>query len=358
MAALFEPLTIRGVTMRNRVALSPMCMYSCEDCDGMASDWHVVHLGTRASGGCGLVMSEATAVVPEGRISPQDLGIWSDDHIPGLKKVTDFVRTQGAVSAIQLAHAGRKSGTYRPWSEVRGFVPVEDGGWEKKDAPSAVAFREGSPVPHEMTVGEIRDLVDAFVEAARRSDEAGFDVVELHSAHGYWMHQFLSPISNLRTDEYGGNWEGRTRMHHEMVEGVRGVWPEEKPLFMRFSVTDWVEGAWSPEDSVRLASSLKKIGLDLVDCSSGGSTMDAEIPVGPGYQVHLAEAVKDGGILTGAVGQITEAKQAEEIVANGRADVVFLGRELLREPYWANKAAVELGVDPAWPNQYEWAVSR
>lgn len=348
---------MRGVGVRNRLGVSPMCMYSCEGCDGMASDWHLVHLGARASGGFGLVMTEATAVVPEGRISPQDLGIWSDDHVPGLKRVTDFLRSQGAVSAIQLAHAGKKSGTYRPWSEVRGYVPVADGGWENRMSPSSVAFREGAPVPVEMTVEEIRGLVESFVRATERSLAAGFDVVELHSAHGYLLHQFLSPISNRRTDGYGGDFAGRTRLHHELVEGVRGVWPAERPLWMRLSVTDWVEDGWQVSDSVELAKSLKGLGVDLFDCSSGGSTADAAIPVGPGYQVPLAEAVKQGaGVLTAAVGQITTPEQAEEIVAMGKADMVMLGREALRSPYWPNMAAQAAGAEAAWPDQYRWAV--
>ena len=354
---LFEPLTIRDVTLPNRVALSPMCMYSCENLDGMANDWHVVHLGSRASGGCGLVMTEATAVEPEGRISPQDLGIWSDDHVAPLKKVTDFIRSQGSVSAIQLAHAGRKAGTYRPWSEARGFIDEEDGGWSNKKAPSEVVFKEGNPVPHAMSVGEIRDLIQQFVRATERSNAAGFDVVELHSAHGYLMHQFLSPLSNHRTDEYGGDFAGRTRLHHELVEAVRAVWPAGKPLFMRLSVTDWVDGGWSTSDSGQLAKSLASLGVDLIDCSSGGTTPDAKIPVGPGYQVHLAEAVKvDSGLPVGAVGQITDVDQAEEILTSGQADVVFLGRELLRNPYWVQDAARAKGVDYPWPNQYAWAV--
>lgn len=303
------------------------------------------------------MMTEATAVVPEGRISPEDLGIWSDAHAEALRPVTEFIRTQGAISAIQLAHAGRKAGTYRPWSPIRGFVPLEDGGWAEKMAPSAVAFREGAPLPVEMTRSEIHQLVVNFTRAAERSLSAGFDVVEQHSAHGYLLHQFLSPISNRREDEYGGDWAGRTRLHHELVEAVRGALPEQCPLFMRISATDWVDGAWSLEDTLALARSLGGLGLDLMDCSSGGSTPDASIPVGPGYQVSFAEAVRNkAGVLSGAVGGITEATQADEIIAKGRADLVFLGRELLREPYWAQKAAVELGVEPPWPDQYRWAV--
>lgn len=356
---IFEGLEIRGVTLRNRVGMSPMCMYSCEGRDGVANEWHLVHYGTRASGGCGIVVLEATAVVPEGRISPQDLGIWSDDHVPGLKEVSDFVKSQGAASAIQLAHAGRKAGTYRPWSAVRGYIPVEDGGWENRMAPSAVPFGEGNPVPQELTREEIRGVIAAFTEGARRADAAGFDVVELHAAHGYLLHQFLSPISNKRADEYGGGFLGRTRVLHETVEAVRGVWPEEKPLFVRLSVTDWVEEGWTPEESARLAKSLRGLGVDLIDCSSGGATPDARVPTGPGYQVSLAEGVRrDGEILTGAVGLITEVDQAEEILQSGKADLVFLGRELLRNPYWVRDAGRAKGVVQEWPVQYGWALNR
>ncbi|MCB0825882.1 MAG: NADH:flavin oxidoreductase/NADH oxidase [Armatimonadetes bacterium] len=354
MSQLFSPLTIRGSTLRNRIALSPMCTYSSED--GFASDWHLVHLGTRASGGCGIVMCEATAVHPDGRISPQDLGIWKDEHIPGLRRVTDFIRSQGAASAIQLAHAGRKAGTYRPWSEVRGFIPIEDGGWERI-GPSPIPFRDGAPTPVEMTQQDLSDFIEDFVAAIRRSDEAGFDVVEIHSAHGYLLHQFLSPISNHRSDAYGGDFKGCTRLHHELVEAVRHAWPETKPLFIRISATDWVDGGWTIEESIELAKSLKSLGVDLMDCSSGGSTPDAQIPVGPGYQVPFAERIsREAGILSGAVGMITEPKQAEEIVSSGQADLVFLGRELLRNPYWAHIAAQELGARPNWPNQYAWSV--
>lgn len=332
-------------------------MYSCEQCDGMASDWHVAHLGSRASGGCGLVMTEAAAVEARGRISPQDLGIWSDDHIPGLRRVSDFIKSQGAVSAIQLAHAGRKAGTYRPWSKTRGFVPLEDGGWNDRIAPSPIAFREGAPVPQEITQADLQHVLQSFVSAAERANEAGFDVIELHSAHGYLLHQFLSPISNQRTDGYGGSFENRIRFHVELVRAVREVWPEEKPLFMRISATDWVEGGWDVRESVELCKVLAPLGLDFVDCSSGGSTPDAQIPTGPGYQVPLAAEIKsNSGMPTGAVGQITQPKQAEEIIASQSADLVFLGRELLRNPYWPQKAATELGTDLKWPDQYGWAV--
>lgn len=356
---LFSPLTIRDLTLRNRVAVSPMCMYSCEANDGMASDWHLVHLGSRASGGAGLVMAEATAIEPEGRISPQDLGIWNETQVPPLKRVTDFIRSQGAASAIQLAHAGRKAGTYRPWSETRGFIAEADGGWTNKKAPSTLPFRDSDPVPHEMTKGEILDLIDSFVAATERSLVAGFDIVEIHSAHGYLLHQFLSPISNQRTDEYGGDFTNRTRLHRDLISAVRSVWPYSRPLFIRFSATDWVDGGWTIEESIKLAAMLKEFGVDLIDCSSGGSTADAEIPYGPGYQVHLAEQIRSGAdILTGAVGAITTADQANKIVQSNQADLVFIGREMLRNAYWANHAAKELDENCHWPNQYDWAVNR
>lgn len=351
---LFSPLAIRDLTLRNRVAVSPMCMYSCEACDGVAGDWHLVHLGSRASGGAGLVVFEATAVEPEGRISPQDLGIWSDDHVAGLKRVTDFVRSQGAASAIQLAHAGRKAGTYRPWSEARGWIAAADGGWVPK-GPSSLAFKDGAPIPHELSRGEILDVIELFVDGAERALAAGFDVVELHSAHGYLLHSFLSPLSNVRSDEYGGSFEGRTRMLVETVEAVRSVWPEGRPLFVRLSCTDWVDGGWTIDDSVQLAKILGALGVDLVDCSSGGSVASAEIPVRPGYQVEFAERIRrEAGVMTGAVGLITEAGQGDEIVKKSRADLVLLGREMLRDAYWANHAAVELEVKPKWPDQYDW----
>ncbi|MCW5940069.1 MAG: NADH:flavin oxidoreductase/NADH oxidase [Fimbriimonadaceae bacterium] len=357
MAALFEPLSLRGTTLRNRVALSPMCTYSCEACDGLATDWHVVHLGARAVGGCGLVMAEATAVTADGRISPQDLGIWSDDHVGPLARVAEAVRALGAVPAIQLAHAGRKAGTHRPWSPVRGYLPPGDGpgSWPfERLGPSPVPFREGAPSPVSVDPGQV---VEWFVASTRRALAAGFEVVELHSAHGYLLHQFLSPLSNQRTDGYGGSFEGRTRLHRELVTAVREVWPDDRPLFMRVSATDWAEGGWTPDETVELARVLRPLGLDLMDCSSGGTLPDAVVPVGPGYQVEFAERVRrETGMSTGAVGLITEPAQAEAIVAEGRADLVFLGREMLRDPHWALRAARELGADPPWPSQYAWAV--
>ncbi|MFM9873182.1 MAG: NADH:flavin oxidoreductase/NADH oxidase [Fimbriimonadaceae bacterium] len=352
MSELFQPLTLRGITIRNRIALSPMCMYSCENQDGLPTDWHLPHLASRAAGGTGLVMTEATAIHPSGVISPQDLGIYTDEHVTRLKQITDTLHSLGATSAIQLAHAGRKSGTFRPWSETRGYISD----WpHPRNAPSPIPFREDTPVPTELSKTEIQSLIQQFTEATRRADEAGFQVIELHSAHGYLLHQFLSPLSNKRTDEYGGSFENRTRFHHELFEAVRPALNTDKPLMMRISATDWVEGGWTIEDSINLCKSLKPLGLDFVDCSSGGTVMNANIPTGPGYQVHLAEAIKLGAqIPTGAVGSITSPHQAEAIIAGGRADMVFIGREMLRNPYWANDAALALNEKPSRPPQYAW----
>ncbi|MGE0001926.1 MAG: NADH:flavin oxidoreductase/NADH oxidase [Fimbriimonadaceae bacterium] len=359
MASMFDPLTIRGLTLRNRIALAPMCMYSCEDCDGLAAPWHLVHLGARASGGAGLVMTEAAAIAPNGRISPQDLGIWSDAHAEALKPVAEFVQSQGAAAGVQLAHAGRKAGTYRPWSPVRGTVPLADGGWSDQIAPTGKAFKEGMNFPHEMSVSEIEDVVATFGACAQRAMGAGFSLVEIHAAHGYLVHQFLSPLSNERTDAYGGSFEGRTRFLRDIVSEVRRSVPHDAPVFVRISATDWAAGGWTIKDSVALCRLLAQLGVDLVDCSSGGATPDAEIPVGPGYQVELARRVRsEADVLTGAVGQITEAAQANEVVSSGSADLVFLGRQLLRDPYWPLHAASEIGAPPPWPDQYGWAVAR
>ncbi len=346
---LFESIGLRGVTLRNRIGVSPMCQYSSED--GFANDWHLVHLGRFATGGAGLVISEATAVVPEGRISPQDLGIWDDAHVDGLARITRFLREHGAVAGIQLAHAGRKASTRRPW-EGSGAVPPESGGWEVV-APSAVAFSETYPQPRELTEEGIRGVVDAFRTAAARALEAGFEVAEVHAAHGYLLHQFLSPLSNRRTDRYGGEFENRIRLTLEVVDAVREVWPERLPLFVRISATDWVEGGWTPDESVELARRLKDHGVDLVDCSTGGLVPGAKIPVAPGYQVPFAERIrKEAGIATAAVGLITEPEQADRIVRDGHADMVLLARELLRQPHWPLLAAHRLGVDVDWPPQY------
>jgi len=352
MSSLFTPIRLRDVVLRNRIGVSPMCQYS--SIDGFANDWHLVHLGGLAVGGAGLVLSEATAVEPEGRISPQDLGIWDDAHVPFLRRITDFVHAQGAVAGIQLAHAGRKASTRRPW-EGRGAVPPEAGGWTEVWAPSAIPFSESYPMPRGLDEAGIRRVVDAFRSAARRALDAGFRVVEVHAAHGYLLHEFLSPLSNRRTDRYGGSFEGRTRFPLEVVAAVREVWPERLPLLVRISATDWVDGGWDIEQSIEFARILEEgSGVDVIDCSSGGLVPGARIPVGPGYQVGFAERIRrEADVRTAAVGLITEPEQADEIVREGRADLVFLARELLRQPHWPLLAAARLGVDVAWPPQYE-----
>ena len=347
MSRLFEPLTLRGVTSRNRIWVAPMCQYS--SVEGMPDDWHLVHLGARAVGGAGLVMTEAAAVSPEGRISPSDAGIWNDEQAAAWARVTRFVRSQGALAGIQLAHAGRKASTRRPW-EGRGVVPPEEGGWTPV-GPSATAYpglAEPGPLDEEGIAGVRAD----FVSATRRALDAGFDVVELHAAHGYLLHSFLSPLSNDRTDGYGGDLAGRMRLLLEVVEDVRAVWPEDKPLVLRISASDWLEGGWTVEDSVILAKEAAARGVDLVDCSSGGNA-PSQIPLDPGYQVPFAAAVRSGaGVPTGAVGLITEPAQAEAILADGAADVVLLARELLRDPHWPLRAAAALGVEVPLPVQY------
>ena len=346
---LFAPLAIRGVTMRNRIAVSPMCQYSSED--GFFGDWHLVHLGSRAVGGAGLVMTEATAVEPRGRISPCDTGIWKDAHVPPLTRIAAFVKSQGAVAGIQLAHAGRKASTRRPW-DGGGVIPESDGGWQTV-APSAVPFRDGDPAPHALTQSEIAGVVDSFRAAARRALAAGFQVVEIHAAHGYLIHQFLSPLSNHRTDAYGGTLANRLRCALEVAVAVRAEWPSDLPVFCRVSATDWVDGGWSPDDTVELARRLHACGVDLIDCSSGGSAPHAKVPVAPGYQVPFAERIRrESGVLTGAVGMITSPQQAAEIVSTGKADIVLLAREFLRSPYFPQTAAVALGEKPAAPVQY------
>ncbi|HVN75313.1 MAG TPA: NADH:flavin oxidoreductase/NADH oxidase [Thermoanaerobaculaceae bacterium] len=349
MSVLFSTLRLREVTFRNRVFVSPMCQYSCEQ--GMPNDWHFVHLGSRAVGGAALVFTEATSVSAEGRISPADAGIWSDTHVAGWARVTTFVAERGAVPGIQLAHAGRKASTGVPWEGGGGLAP-DAGGWQPL-APSAVRFDDGSPEPRELTGAEIGDAVSGFAAAARRALAAGFRVVELHMAHGYLCHQFLSPLSNRRTDRYGGSLENRMRFPLEVAGAVRAAWPAELPLFVRVSATDWAEGGWTVEESVEFARRLKGAGVDLVDCSSGGLVPHARVPVGPGYQTPFAARIRaEAGIPTGAVGMITEPAQAEQIVATGQADAVLLARQLLREPYWPLRAARELGADGAWPSQY------
>jgi len=349
MSHLFDPLTIRGVTLRNRIGVSPMCMYSAED--GMANDWHLVHLGARAVGGAGLIIAEATAVEARGRISPADLGIWRDDQIEPLARIARFVKSQGAVPGIQIAHAGRKAGSARPWE---GGKPLSDelGGWEVV-APSAVPFADGYRTPHALTGDEIAQIVACFRDGARRLALAGFEWLEIHAAHGYLLHSFLSPISNQRTDEYGGSFDNRIRIVIDVARAIRTVWSEDKPLTIRFSATDWIEGGWDIEDSVELARRLKPEGVDLIDCSSGGIAPGIKIPVGAGYQVPLAEQVRHGAqIATAAVGLITSAQHADEIVRSGQADVVLLARELLRDPQWALRAAHTLGQPVPFPQQY------
>lgn len=348
---LFSPFRQRDVEMRNRIVVSPMCQYSCVE--GHATDWHLVHLGARAVGGAGAVMAEAAAVVPEGRISPADLGVWQDSHIEPLGRVFKFLKEQGAVPAIQLAHAGRKASTDAPW---RGGSPVgpERGGWDNMVAPSAMAFNEGYPEPTALDQTGISRVVAAFVSSAERMLEAGAEIIEIHAAHGYLLHQFLSPLSNRRDDLYGGSFENRTRLVTETVEAVRRVWPEHLPLWLRISATDWVDGGWSIEESVELARLVGPLGVDLIDCSSGGAVPDAVIPVAPGFQVPFAETIRrEAGLATGAVGLITEAEQADAIVREGQADVVLMAREFLRRPQWPLHAALDLGVEPPMPQQYE-----
>jgi 2,4-dienoyl-CoA reductase-like NADH-dependent reductase (Old Yellow Enzyme family) len=350
MAHLFDPLAIRGISFPNRIFVSPMCEYSSSN--GYASDWHLVHLGSRAAGGAGLVLTEATAVLPEGRISPQDLGIWMDDHIEPLARIVRFIHGQGSFSGMQLAHAGRKASTWRPW-EGSGAIPESAGGWKKVVAPSPLCFADNYPMPQALSTHGIQEVVSAFAAAARRACEAGFRVIEIHAAHGYLLHEFLSPLSNQRSDAYGGSFENRTRMLREVVDAVRKVWPERAPLFVRISGTDWVDGGWDIQQSVELARQLKPLGVDLIDCSSGGNVSNAKIPVGPGYQTPLAEQIRrEAGIMTGAVGMITSPLQAEGIIAEGKADAVLLAREFLRDPYWPLHSARELGQTVSWPVQY------
>jgi 2,4-dienoyl-CoA reductase-like NADH-dependent reductase (Old Yellow Enzyme family) len=353
---LLSPLTIRGVTFRNRIAVSPMCQYSGQD--GFANDWHLVHLGSRAVGGAALVVVEATAVTSEGRITPGDLGIWKDEHIEPLARIARFVHSQGAVAGIQLAHAGRKASCDLPWKGGAGLKTTEQGGWPVV-GPSLVAFAEGSPVPVPLDEAGIDGVVDAFASGARRALTAGFKVIEIHAAHGYLMHEFLSPITNHRNDRYGGSLENRMRLLLRVVERLRVEIPPELPLFVRVSATDWVEGGWDIEQSVELARRLKALGVDLLDVSSGGTVPYARIPVAKGYQVPFARRIREGAdIRTGAVGLITEPQHADEIVTGGDANLVFIAREMLREPYWALKAQQALGEEPLWPIQYGYAVKR
>jgi len=346
---LFQPLSLRGVTFRNRIGVSPMCQYSCDD--GFATDWHLVHLGSRAIGGAALVFTEATAVAARARISPADLGLWKEEHIAPLARIAAFLRAQGSAAGIQLAHAGRKASTRRPW-EGGGLVPADEGGWQP-DAPSPAPFRAADPPPRELSRDEIHGVADSFRMAAERALRAGFDVVEIHGAHGYLLHEFLSPLSNFRSDEYGGSFENRIRIVLEVVAAVRAVWPGELPLFLRISFSDWVEGGWTIEESIELARRVKPLGVDLIDCSSGGAVPTAQIPLAPGYQVPFAERIRrEAGILTAAVGLITTPEQADEIVRSGKGDLVLLAREFLRDPYFGLHAAQVLGAKADVPVQY------
>jgi len=354
-AHLFSPLQIGSLTLSNRIVVSPMCEYSCED--GFANDWHLVHLGSRAVGGAGLVFTEATAVAPEGRISPQDLGLWKDEHIAPLARITAFLHAQGARAGIQLAHAGRKASTYRPWSG-EGVLAPEAGGWSNVLAPSPIQFAANYPQPQELDRAGIAAIISAFRAAAVRAGQAGFDVIEIHSAHGYLLHEFLSPISNHRGDEYGGSFENRARLLLEAVDSIREVWSRERPLFVRISATDWVEkngpeNSWDLPQSIRLAALLREHGVDLIDVSSGGNVAGVSIPTGPGYQTPFSEAIrKEAGILAGSVGMITGPSQAAHIIRTGQADLIFIAREFLRDPYWPLHAAIALGATATWPPQY------
>jgi 2,4-dienoyl-CoA reductase-like NADH-dependent reductase (Old Yellow Enzyme family) len=347
---LFDQYSIRDVTFRNRIFVSPMCQYSSDD--GMPNDWHFVHLGSRAAGGAGLVMVEASGVSPAGRITAWDSGFWSEEHAAAFRRIAEFVEARGAVCGIQLAHAGRKASTDVPW---RGGQVIRDGpnAWTPV-APSPIPFRDGDPIPHELTIDEIDDIVEQFVRSTRLAHSAGFRVVELHMAHGYLLHEFLSPLSNERTDEYGGSLENRMRFPLRVAERVRQAWPDELPLFVRISASDWAAGGWDLPQSIEFAKRLGALGVDLIDCSSGGAVLGAKVELGPGYQVPFARAIRaEAGIATGAVGLITEPKQADDIISSGSADAVLLARELLRDPYWPLHAARALGVDVPWPEQYQ-----
>lgn len=351
---LLSPLDIRSIKLRNRIAVSPMCQYSATD--GFADDWHLVHLGSRAVGGAGLVFTEATAVTAQGRITPGDLGLWKDEQIEPLARITKFVHRMGAVPAIQLAHAGRKASSAVPWEGGEGLISSK-GGWEIV-APSPIPFSEKSVIPEELDEQGIKEIIEAFKLAAIRALKAGYQIVEIHSAHGYLLHEFLSPISNKRKDNYGGSLENRMRLLCEVVNVVRQTIPETMPLFVRISATDWVEGGWDIEQSTLLAKQLMSIGVDLIDVSSGGMMPHAKIPLGPSYQVPFAAEIRKTGILAGAVGLITEPHQANEIITSGQADLIFLAREFLREPYWALKAEQALSQEPRWPTPYGYAVRR
>ncbi|MDB5137338.1 MAG: namA [Mucilaginibacter sp.] len=351
MTHLFSPLKIKSIEFKNRIVVSPMCEYSSED--GFANDWHLVHLGSRAVGGAALIITEATAVSAEGRISPGDLGIWKDEHIDKLKQITDFIHSHGSIAGIQLAHAGRKASHQVPWKGGAQIPSDNENGW-KSLAQGAIPFTESEEAPVEMDKQGIEKVKADFKAAASRALKAGFKVIELHAAHGYLLHEFYSPLSNRRTDEYGGSFENRIQLLLEVTASVKEVWPDEYPLFVRISSSDWTEGGWTADDSVALSKILKEKGVDLVDCSSGGNVANAKIPLKPGYQVEFAELIrKETGILTGAVGLITTPSQADQIIQSGQADVVLLAREMLRDPHFPLRAAHELGHEVKWPSQYE-----
>lgn len=348
MAILFESLTIKNKILKNRIAISPMCQYS--SLDGFATDWHLVHLGSRAVGGAALIIQEATAVCPEGRITPDDLGVWKDEHCEKLKQIVSFIHQQDSLAGIQLAHAGRKASHSSPWKGGK-FLSAAEGGWERV-APSPISFHDETPPPHALTVPEIKKLIDDFGKATLRVNEIGYDVIEIHAAHGYLLHEFLSPLSNNRTDEYGGSFENRIRLLLEIIDVVKKNWVN--PLFVRISAIDWAEGGWNIDDSIRLAILLKERGIDLIDCSSGGAVRTQKINVAPGYQVQFAEQIKkEVGILTGAVGLITSAEQAETILKSGQADLILIARESLRDPYFPMHASQILKHEIQWPLQYE-----
>ncbi len=350
MSNLFSSIKIKQVELKNRIVVSPMCQYS--SINGFPTDWHLVHLGSRAVGGASLVFTEATAVSPEGRISPDDAGIWNDEQANAYKRITSFIKLQKSIPGIQLAHAGRKASTFSPW-KGNGKVNIESGGWQTL-APSALPFADNFPDPKEMSENDIKLIFDQFVQAAKRSMDAGFEIIELHMAHGYLVHEFLSPISNHRKDMYGGSLENRCRFAIDVAKSVREVIPDSMPLFVRISSTDWIEGGWDIDQSVQLAKWLKGVGVDLIDCSSGGNIAKVKIPVASGYQIPFAQRIKEeANILTGGVGLITSAEQAEQIIVTGQADLVFLAREMLRDPYWALHAAKKLNIDlEDFPEQY------
>ena len=355
IASLFAPLELGNITLPNRIVVSPMCQYSSED--GFANDWHLVHLGSRAAGGAALVITEATAVTAEGRISPRDLGLWKDEHILPLKRIVDFLHGLGTLAGVQLAHAGRKASMSVPWMGERVVIP-EEGGWDEVVAPSPIPFAPHYKQPKELDGKGIDQIVEAFAQATRRAVLAGFDVIEIHAAHGYLLHEFLSPLSNHRDDIYGGSLENRSRFLIRVVDAVRDWWPEEKPLFVRISATDWVDGGWNVQASIALATQLRLRNVNLIDVSSGGLVPGVKIPVGPGYQTHFSEQIRrHTGILTGTVGMITEPAQADHVLRTGQADLVLMAREFLRDPYWALHAAEDLGQKIAWPVQYLRAAS-